>query len=68
MDTDVNVVNKINRCKLKLWMVRCEQCNGLVPTDKVYRKYLAILPCDAAANPFPVKKNEDDWYKNKDDR
>ena len=44
-------------------MVRCEQYNGLVPTDKVYRKYLGILPCDVAANIFPVKKNEDDWYK-----
>ena len=39
--------------------------DGLVPTDKVYRKYLAILPCDASTNLFPVKKIEDDWCKTK---
>ena len=72
--SDVNVVNGSNKCKQKLiiiiseWMVRCERCNGKVPTDKICRKFSAILPCGAAANLFPVKKNEDDWYNNKDDR
>ena len=41
--------------------VRCDQYNGLNLTDKVYGKYLATLPCAAAAHLFPVK-NEDDWY------
>ena len=40
--------------------VRCDQYNGLNLTDKVYGKYLATLPCAAAAHLFPVK-NEDDW-------
>ena len=37
-------------------VVSCEQYDGLVPTDKVYRKYLAILPCAVAVNPYPVTK------------
>ena len=40
------------------WLVRCEQCNGLVSTDKVCRKYWAILPCVEAINLFPVKKTK----------
>ena len=40
-------------------VVSCEQYDGLVPTDKVYRNNLAILTCDAAANKY-LFKNEDD--------
>ena len=42
-------------------MVTCSPFNGPVTTDKINRKYLAILPCADAINPFPVKKNEDDF-------
>ena len=37
-------------------VVRCEQYNGLVPTDTVCRKYSSILPCAAATNLFPFLK------------
>ena len=34
----------------------CYFFNGLVTTDKVYRKYSTILPCAAAINLFPLLK------------
>ena len=37
----------------------CYFFNGLVAIDKVYRKYLAILPCVAAVNLYPAKKEDD---------
>ena len=46
-------------------MVTCSPFNGPVTTDKVYRKYLAILPCAAAINPFPVKKMKTTFRKMK---
>ena len=45
---------------MAVWVVRCEQYNGPVPTDKVYRKYSTILPCAAAVNLYPVQ-NKDDY-------
>ena len=36
--------------------VRCEQYDGMVPTEIVDRKYLAILPCAAAVNLYPLSK------------
>ena len=34
----------------------CYSFEGLVTTDKVYRKYSSILPCAAAINLFPLLK------------
>ena len=55
-----NLQTKAAEANMAECLVRCEQCNGLVSTDKVCRKYLAILPCVVAVNLFPVQKNEDD--------
>ena len=38
------------------WMVRCEQYNGTVPTDKVCRNYSDILPCAVVINLHPALK------------
>ena len=46
-------------------MVTCSPFNRLVTTDKINRKYLAILPCAAAINPFPVKKTKTTFRKMK---
>ena len=42
-------------------MVTFSPFNGPVTPDKINRKYLAILPCAAAINPFPVQKEEEDF-------
>ena len=46
-------------------MVRCSPVNGPITTDKVHRKYLAILLCAAAINPFPVQKTKTTVRKTK---
>ena len=35
-------------------LVRCELCNGLISTDKIYKKYLAVLTCFVAVNLYPL--------------
>ena len=46
--------NQLVSCVPDLKM--CYPFDGLVTTDKVYRKYLTILPCAGAINLFPFLK------------